>query len=154
MFRHGGTSERDVGAPLMPFNALTAHRPPRKAYPERNVISWLAVASDSRRGTDECALPPLDIRVWAIQLSPYRAGVAGLYPTRLLIPPAFLTCCCSLALSGLGKSVASESFALNSGHLWWQFAPCVTRRTVSLQWAIEDQRGHANSKVQFHSPCA
>jgi hypothetical protein len=25
---------------------------------------------------------------------------------------------------------ASESLTLNSGHLWWQFHPCVTRRTV------------------------
>ena len=26
---------------------------------------------------------------------------------------------------------ASESRTLNSGHMWWQFTPCVTRRTLS-----------------------
>src|SRR5439155_11799556 len=45
--------------------------------------------------------------------------------------PALPTCSCPLALSGLGQLFASESLALNSGHLWWQFRPCVTRRTLS-----------------------
>src|SRR5439155_18967819 len=84
-----------------------------------------------RRATNECAVPPLDIGVWAIQLSPYRVGVAGPCHTRLLTSPAFRPCCCSLALSGLGEAVASESSALNSGLLRKQFAPCVTWRTVS-----------------------
>src|SRR6266568_1952099 len=95
MFRHEGTSERDVGAPFMPFNAFARHRPSRKAYHRRNAIPWLAMASDSRRATDECELPPLDIGVRAMQLSPYRAGVAGPYHTRLLIRPAFQPCCLS-----------------------------------------------------------
>ena len=39
---------------------------------------------------------------------------------------------------------ASESLALNSGHLWWQFRPCVTRRTLSPHpalplWSISSQ---------------
>src|SRR2546428_13989780 len=38
---------------------------------------------------------------------------------------------CPLALSGLGQLFASESLTLHSGHLWWQFLPCVTRRTLS-----------------------
>ena len=88
-----------------------------------------------RRATDECAVPPLDIGVRAMQLSPYRVGVAGLCHTRLLTSPAFQPCCCSLALSGLGQAVASESSALNSGLLRRQFLPCVTWRTVSLHAA-------------------
>src|ERR671923_727878 len=96
----------------MPFNAFARHRPSRKAYHRRNAIPWLAMASDSRRATDECEVPPLDIGVRAMQLSPYRAGVAGPCPTRLLTSPAFQPCCCSLALSGLGEAVASESFCL------------------------------------------
>src|SRR5215470_19123870 len=84
-----------------------------------------------RRAPDECAVPPLDIGVWAIQLSPYRGGVAGPCHTRLLTSPAFQPCCCSLALSGLGEAVASESSALNSGLLRRQFLPCVTWRTLS-----------------------
>ena len=115
----------------MPFNAFTRHRPSRKAYHRRNAIPWLAMASDCRRTTDECELPPLDIGVRAMQLSPYRTGVAGPYHTRLLLRPAFRPCSCPLALSGPGKLFASESLALNSGHLWWQFRPCVTRRTLS-----------------------
>ena len=45
--------------------------------------------------------------------------------------PLYQPCSCPLALSGLGQVFASESSALNSGHLWWQFRPCVTRRTLS-----------------------
>jgi hypothetical protein len=121
----------------MPFNAFARHRPSRKAYHRRNAIPWLAMASDSRRATDECELPPLDIGVRAMQLSPYRAGVAGPCHTRLLTSPAFQPCCCSLALSGLGEAVASESSALNSGLLRRQFLPCVTRRTLSPHTAHE-----------------
>src|SRR5216683_15813 len=84
-----------------------------------------------KRATNECELPPLDIGVQAIQLSPYRSGVAGPQHTRLLLSPAFQPCACPLALSGLGQAVASESSALNSGPLRGQFTPCVTRRTLS-----------------------
>ena len=84
-----------------------------------------------RRAPDECAVPPLDIGVQGIHLSPYRAGVAGRYHTRLLISPALQTCCCSLALSGPGESFASESSALNSDPLRGQFTPCVTWRTLA-----------------------
>src|SRR5215475_12746796 len=84
-----------------------------------------------KRATNECAFPPLDIGVQAIQLSPYRSGVAGPPHTRLLRSPAFQPCACPLALSGPGQAVASESFTLNSGLLWRQFTPCVTWRTLS-----------------------
>src|SRR5262249_60459421 len=110
------------------------HRPRRGMEETRfHTYRWRRVY---RRAPDECAVPPLDIGVWAMQLSPYRVGVAGPCPTRLLTSPAFQPCCCSLALSGLGKAVASESSALNSGHLWWQFVPCVTWRTVSAYTAL------------------
>src|SRR5919204_721540 len=88
-----------------------------------------------KRATNECEFPPLDIGVQAIQLSPYRSGVAGPPHTRLLLFPAFQPCACPLALSGPGQAVASESSALNSGLLGRQFTPCVTWRTVSLQAA-------------------
>src|SRR5215510_7878464 len=115
----------------MPFNAFARHRPSRKAYHRRNAIPWLAMASDCRRATDECELPPLDIGVRAMQLSPYRTGVAGPYHTRLLLRPASQPCSCPLALSGPGQAVASKSSALNFGLLWRRFIPCVTWRTVS-----------------------
>jgi hypothetical protein len=85
-----------------------------------------------KRATNECEFPPLGIGVQAIQLSPYRSGVAGPPHTRLLLSPAFQPCACPLALSGPGQAVASESSALNSGLLWRQFAPCVTWRTLSI----------------------
>src|SRR4030095_6338171 len=105
------------------------HRPRRGMEESRfHTYRWRRVY---RRATDECAVPPLDIGVRAIQLSPYRVGVAGPCHTRLLTSPAFQPCCCSLALSGLGEAVASESSALNSGLLRRQFLPCVTWRTLS-----------------------
>jgi len=36
----------------------------------------------------------------------------------------------------IGELFASESLALNSGHLWWQFLLCVTRRTLSAHPAF------------------
>src|SRR5712691_10315376 len=74
-----------------------------------------------KRATNECEVPPLDIGVQAIQLSPYRSGVAGPQHTRLLLSPAFQPCACPLALSGPGQAVASESSTLNSGPLRGQF---------------------------------
>jgi len=90
-----------------------------------------------RWATNECELPPLDIGVQAIQLSPYRSGVARPQYTHLLLDLAFQPCACPLALSGLGQAVASESSALNSGPLRGQFTPCVTRRTLSPHTAHE-----------------
>jgi hypothetical protein len=121
----------------MSFNALTAHRPSAKAWPGRKSIPGIPIASEYRRAPDECAVPPLDIGVWAIRLSPYRAGVAGPCRTRLQASPAFQPCSCPLALSGLGKVVASESSALNSGLLRRQFAPCVPWRTLSEYSALQ-----------------
>jgi len=90
-----------------------------------------------------------------MQLSLCRVGVAGPCHTRLLTSPAFRPCCCALALSGLGKAVASESSALNSGLLRRPFAPCVTWRTVSPPTALHPwlcSRGctfHLNSIRMF-----
>ena len=63
----------------------------------------------SRRGSDECAVPPLEIEVQAIQLSPYRAGLAERHPTRLPMAPASPTCSCPLRLSPSGKSDDPEA---------------------------------------------
>src|SRR5215475_1301974 len=46
--------------------------------------------------------------VQAIQLSPYRAGLAGRHRTRLPMSPAFPTCSCSLRLSPSGKSMTQK----------------------------------------------
>jgi hypothetical protein len=62
-----------------------------------------------RRGSGECAVPPLEIGVQAVSLSPYHTGLAGPHRTRLPMPPAFLTCSCPLRLSPSGKSMTQES---------------------------------------------
>ncbi len=78
-----------------------AHRAERARY-ETN--SEVAMASVYRRATDERDIPPLDIALQAVSLSPYHAGVAGLPSTRLRLPPAFPTCYFPLALLGPGGS--------------------------------------------------
>ena len=88
-----------------------------------------------RRATDECEVPPLDIGIQAIQLSPYRADVAGPCHTRLLTSPAFPPCSCPLSFQNQVRRVASKSLVLNSGPLRGQFTPCVPWRTVSLHAA-------------------
>jgi hypothetical protein len=85
-----------------------------------------------RRATDECEIPPLDIGIQAIQLSPYRAGVAGLCHTRLLTSPAFPSCSCPLSFQSQVRRVDSKSSALNFDPLRGQFTPCVPWRTVSV----------------------
>jgi len=132
VFRHSETGSNDVGSPFSPLNALAGHRPSRRVSHEQKSNPWLAMASDDRCATDACAVPPLEIGVHTIQSSPSRSGVAGPQRTHLPLLPAFPTCSCPLALSGLGELFASESWTLNSGHLWWQFRPCVTRRTLII----------------------
>ena len=62
------------------------------------------MAPPPRRGSGACAVPLLAIGVQAIQLSPYRAGLAGHHLTRLPMALASPTCSCPLWLSPSGKS--------------------------------------------------
>jgi len=88
----------------------------------------------SRRGCDECAVPPLEIGIQAVSLSPYRAGLAGQHRTRLPVPPAFPTCSCPLGLSPAGKSMTQESpFELLLTVARMQHR--VPRRTLSMHTA-------------------
>src|SRR6266436_4857419 len=66
------------------------------------------MAPPPRRGSGECAVPPLEIGVQAVSLSPYRTGLAGPHRTRLPMSPAFPTCSCSLGLSPSGESMTQE----------------------------------------------
>jgi hypothetical protein len=93
----------------------------------------------SRRGRGECEVPPLEIGVRAMQLSPYRAGLAGRHSTRLPVSPAFPTCSCPLGLSPLGQSMTQESpfeLPLTVSRIQHR----VPRRTVSLHPAQASQR--------------
>jgi hypothetical protein len=91
------------------LHVLVAHRPSRAGYVPQNSNGTLVMAPHPRRGRSECAVPPLEIGVQAIQLSPYHAGLAGRHPTRLPVTPAFPTCSCPLRLSPSGKSMTQES---------------------------------------------
>src|SRR5262249_43473239 len=93
----------------------------------------------ARRGRGECEVPPLEIEVRAIQLSPYRAGLAGRHSTRLPMPPAFPTGSCPLQLSPSGESMTQESpfeLLLTLSRIQHR----VPRRTVSLHSAQASRR--------------
>ena len=123
----------------MPFNALAAHRPSAKAWYGRNSIPYIPMASGiqtcyqrvcgSTTGHWGSGNPTLTISL--------RCCRATTYPSSVV--PALQPCSCPLALSGLGEAFTSKSSALNFGHLWWQFLPCVTRRTLSPHTARERQ---------------
>src|SRR5262245_22133142 len=49
-----------------------------------------------RRCSSECAVPPLEIGIQAVSLSPYHAALAGRYLQRLPVSPAFPTGSCPL----------------------------------------------------------
>ena len=131
MFRHAGTCRARRRCPTHALQCPRWASSSAQSVPPATAEHVARAGVGIRRAPDECAGPPLDLGVQGIHLSPSRAGVAGRYQTRLLLSPALPTCCCSLALSGLGQSFASESSALNSGPLRGQFAPCVTWRTLS-----------------------
>src|SRR3954452_11472417 len=56
-----------------------------------------------RRCSSECEGAPLAIGIQAMQLSPYRAGLAGRHLQRLPVAPASLACSFPLRLSLSGK---------------------------------------------------
>jgi len=90
------------------LNEVVLHRPSRERYASQKPHGALMMAPPPRRGSGECAVPPLEIGVQAVSLSPYRTGLAGPHRTRLPMSPAFPTCSCSLGLSPSGKSMTQE----------------------------------------------
>ena len=134
-FRWCCTCERDVGAPRIPLNEVVLHRPSREGYTPQKPHGALVMAPPPRRGSGECAVPPLEIGVWAIQLSPYRTGLAGRHGTRLPVPLAFPTCSCPLGLSPSGQSMTQESpfeLLLTQSRIQHR----VPRRTLSAYTAL------------------
>jgi hypothetical protein len=87
-----------------------AKRRIRSAKVERAAPGSIAL----RRCGDACAVPPLEMAVQAIRLSPYRAGLAGRHRKRLLRSPASLTGSCPLQLSPSGQSDGPEVFLRTS----------------------------------------
>jgi hypothetical protein len=86
-----------------------------------------------------------------MQLSPYRAGLAGRHGTRLPVSPAFPTGSCPLGLSPSGESMTQESpFELLLTVSRMQHR--VPRRTVSLHPAQASQRP-CEGPVSSHTTC-
>src|SRR6266568_326913 len=69
----------------------------------------MGTASSSSVLTDGCGIAPLEIWVQAIQLSPYRAGLARPVATTLWPPLALGACCCPRYLSARGKLLTQRT---------------------------------------------
>jgi hypothetical protein len=95
--------------PIHPLQCARCTSPIMRRVRTAKVYRHAHDGAAARRGRDECEVPPLEIGVRAMQLSPYRAGLAGRHCTRLPVPPAFPTCSCPLQLSLSGQSMTQES---------------------------------------------
>ena len=90
--------------PIHPLECARCTSPIMRRVRTAKVYRHAPDGTASRRGRGECAVPPLEIGVQAMQLSPYHAGLAGRHGTRLPLPPAFPTGSCPLRLSPSGQS--------------------------------------------------
>ncbi len=125
--------------PIHPLEYARCTSPIMRRVRTANLYQHAHDGAAFRRGRGECEVPPLEIGVRAMQLSPYRAGLAGPHRTRLPMSPAFPTCSCPLWLSPSGKSMTQESpFELLLTVSRMQHR--VPRRTVSLHPAQASQR--------------
>ena len=125
--------------PIHPLQCARGTSPIMRRVRPAKVYRYAHDGAAARRGRGECEVPPLEIGVRAIQLSPYRAGLAGRHGTRLPVSPAFPTGSCPLQLSLSGQSMTQESpFELLLTVSRMQHR--VPRRTVSLHPAQASQR--------------
>jgi hypothetical protein len=125
--------------PIHPLQCARCTSPIMRRVRPAKVYRHAHDGAAARRGRGECEVPPLEIGIWAMQLSPYRAGLAGRHYTRLPVSPAFPTCSCPLWLSPSGESMTQESpFELFLTVSRMQHR--VPRRTVSLHSAQASQR--------------
>jgi hypothetical protein len=95
--------------PIHPLQCARCTSPIMRRVRTAKVYRYAHDGAAARRGRGECEVPPLEIEVRAMQLSPYRAGLAGRHGTRLPVPPAFPTGSCPLQLSPSGESMTQES---------------------------------------------
>ena len=100
--------EHDVGAPLIPLNRFAIDRLPSGGDVPRKANGSFLTASPPDVAAMSVTVAPLGIRVQAVELSPYHAGLAERPPTRLQMASAFPTCSCPLWLSPLGESDGPE----------------------------------------------
>src|SRR4030095_886871 len=109
--------ERDVGAPSVPFTAVIPQRSPCGRFGRRRLCRPIVVTLPRGVGGRGCGLPSLEAGVWAVWLSPYRAGLAEPRHKRLLTRSALATCYCPLRLSPPGKSLTQRSCLPNLSFL-------------------------------------
>jgi len=94
--------------PIHPLQCARCTSPIMRRVRTAKLYRYAHDGAASRRGRGECEVPPLEIGVQAVSLSPYRTGLAGPHRTRLPMSPAFPTCSCPLGLSPSGKSMTQE----------------------------------------------
>ena len=95
-------------APLIPLNELAVHRLSGGGYVPRKFNDALLTASLLDAVAMSVMVPPLGIGIQAIQLSPYRTGLAGRHLQRLPVTPTSPTCSFPLRLSLSGQSDGPE----------------------------------------------
>jgi hypothetical protein len=137
--------------PIHPLQCARCTSPIMRRVRPAKVYRHAHDSAAARRGRDECEVPPLEIGVRAMQLSPYRAGLAGRHGTRLPVSPAFPTCSCPLQLSPSGESMTQEppfELLLTVSRMQHR----VPRRTVSLHPAQASQRP-CDGPVSSHTTC-
>jgi hypothetical protein len=97
-----------LGAPLIPFTELAVHRLSGGGYTPRKFNEALLTAPLLDAVAASVSVPPLAIEIQAIELSPYRTGLAGQHLQRLPVFPASPTCSFPLRLSPSGQSDGPE----------------------------------------------
>ena len=95
--------ERDLGVPFIPLNGVVLHRPARRREPIAKTGRSAPGALRSRHCSSGCAVPPLEIGIQAVELSPYHAGLAGPCLQCLPTSPASRACSFPLRLSPSGQ---------------------------------------------------
>ena len=136
--------------PIHPLACARCTSPIMRRVRTAKVYRYAHDGAASRRGRGECEVPPLEIGVRTMQLSPYRAGLAGRHGTRLPVPPAFPTGSCPLWLSPSGQSMTQESpfeLLLTVSRIQLR----VPRRTVSLHPAQASQRPCEETRQQSYN---
>jgi hypothetical protein len=95
--------ERDLGVPFIPLNGVVLHRPARRREPIAKTGRSAPGALRFRHCSSGCAVPPLEIGIQAVELSPYHAGLAGPCLQCLPTSPASRACSFPLRLSPSGQ---------------------------------------------------
>ena len=100
--------------PVRSLEWVVPHRPSSGAFVILIAQRRISMASPYRRCDREAFQSPLGTGLEAIQLSPYRAGLAEPNLQRLPVVSASTACFCPVGLSSLGKPLTQGSVAPNA----------------------------------------